>query len=195
MGASDPYDLTTATAGVKVDLDSFLYQFAFHYAHIVDSSIRSVDTKHLIFSPSPLNGDGTKSRDQILKGLSDGGIDVFCYGSDPVAAGPDVASMANNNLSYDLIGKPSFIWYLTTANDDSQWAGDASSQDFPTQTARGNYYRDVCLPNLVKNAQGSNGDFYMLGLEWWALYDDRGEGGQNYGLMTQNDNPYDGVQV
>ena len=93
-----------------------------------------------------------------------------------------MASMANNNLSYDLLGKPSFIWYLTTANDDSQWAGNVSSQDFPTQTARGNYYRDVCLPNLVKNARGSNGDYYMLGLEWWALYDNPGEGGENYRL-------------
>ena len=87
MGKSDPYTLSAASPGVKADLDSFLYQFAYHYAHIVDSSIKSVDTKHLVFSPSCLNGDGSKSRNQILKGLSDGGIDVFTLWLRPCCSG------------------------------------------------------------------------------------------------------------
>jgi hypothetical protein len=51
----------------------------------------------------------------------------------------------------------------------------------------------VDLPNFL-NAQGANGDYYVLGIDWWELIDNPGEH-MNWGLMTGNDNAYDGREA
>ena len=44
------------------------------------------------------------------------------------------------------------------------------------------------------NAQGSDGDHYVIGLDWWELVDNPGEG-INWGLVSRLDNAYDGQQA
>ncbi|MGH9450967.1 MAG: putative Ig domain-containing protein, partial [Terriglobia bacterium] len=181
-----------ASAGVQTDLNAFLYQFVKEYATVAVTAIRAVDKNHLIFGPAAINNYGAKARDQVLQGLSDGGIDVFQFNYDP-AFGPMAGSMAENNQSYDLTGKPAYIWYSLTANTDSTLSGLAppyGEYNFPTQGARGQHYENVDIPNFL-NAQGSNGDHYVLGIDWWDVYDDHSQNA-NWGLITNSDNPYDG---
>jgi Putative Ig domain len=192
-----PYVNTGASAGVQVDLDTFLYQFANTYAQINLSAIRAVDTNHLIFGPASLNNYGAMSRKQILQGLSDGGIQVFQYNYNPNFGGvADLAgSMAQNNQSYDLVGKPAFIWYSVTAQADSDMSAippGYAQPNLPTQAQRGAQYQNVDIPNFL-NAQGSNGDYYVIGFDWWELVDNPGEG-INWGLTTRLDNAYDGKE-
>ncbi|MGH9395372.1 MAG: hypothetical protein ACRD18_00790, partial [Terriglobia bacterium] len=182
----------SASAGVQTDLNAFLYQFVKEYATVAVTAIRAVDKNHLIFGPAAINNYGAKARDQVLQGLSDGGIDVFQYNYDP-AFGPMAASMRDNNRSYDLIGKPAFIWYSVTANPDSTLSGLAPAYglyNFPTQGARGQHYSTVDIPQFL-SAQGSNGDHYILGIDWWDVYDDHTQN-TNWGLITNGDNAYDG---
>lgn len=190
----DPYKNTGTKPGVQADLDSFLYEYARQYAQVAAKAIRAVDKNHLVFGPAALNNYGAKARDQVLKGLSDGGIDVFQFNYDPIY-GPMAGSMVENNQSYDLIGKPAYIWYSVTAQADSAVAGRPATYgvpNFATQAVRGKHYANVDIPNFLK-AQGTNGDYYVVGFDWWELVDNPGEG-TNWGLTTQRDNAYDGKE-
>lgn len=156
------------------------------------TAIRAVDKNHLIFGPAAINNFGAKARDQVLQGLSDVGIDVLQFSYDP-AYGPEAGGMAQNNASYDLTKKPAFIWYSVVANPDSTLSGEPPSYgeyDFPTQEARAQHYSNADVPNFL-NAKGADGDYYVLGIDWWDVYDDHTQNA-NWGLITNSNNPYDG---
>lgn len=182
----------SASAGVQADINAFLYQFVKEYATVAVAAIRAVDKNHLIFGPAAINNYGAKARDQVLQGLSDGGIDVFQFNYDP-AFGPQAGSMAQNDASYNLTKKPAFIWYSVIANPDSTLSGEPppyGEYDFPTQAARAQHYSNVDIPNFL-NAKGADGDYYVLGIDWWDVYDDHTQN-TNWGLITNSDNAYDG---
>lgn len=181
-----------ASAGVRTDLNGFLYQFSKEYATIAVSAIRAVDKNHLIFGPAALNNYGASAPSQVLQGLSDGGIQVFQFNYDP-GYGPSANSMGGDDRSYDLVKKPAFIWYTVVANPDSALSGltpPCCLFDFPTQRARAAQYATIDMPNFL-NAQGSDGVHYVLGIDWWALYDDPVQHA-NFGLISDLDNAYDG---
>lgn len=183
-----PCNCRSASPGVQTDLNAFLYQFAKQYATVAVTAIRSVDKHHLIFGPAALNNHGSPARPEVLRGLSDGGIQVFQYNYDPTTG-----SMAGNDQSYDITRKPAFLWYTLLANADSPLAGVKApwaSPVYPIQAMRGEHYEKLDLPRFL-NARGSDGDYYIVGIDWWDLYDSKGEGA-NFGLMTDNNNPYDG---
>lgn len=189
--------LTGAKPGFLADIDSFLYEFAKRYATVSVSVVRASDRNHLIFGPAALNNYGAEARAAVLKGLDDGGIDVFQFNYDP-SYGPDRGSMAGNNWSYDQTGKPAFIWYNVAANADSPLAAYRSTvpyePQFPTQAQRALQY-SIDIPNFI-NARGSNGDYYVVGFDWWELIDSpptREKG--NWGLITNRDNAYDGKEA
>jgi hypothetical protein len=186
------YDNPNASPGFKADLDAFLYQFAKQYAQVTVTNIRAVDNNHLIFGPAALNNFGNKARDEVLRGLADGGIDVFQWNYDP-----RTGDMTGNNRSYDVVGKPAFIWYTVTANADSEWAGYTpwyGDPDFPTQEARGQHYSSD-ISNFL-NARGSNGDYYVIGIDWWELIDTKSMAEKaNMGLISHRDNAYDGKEA
>ncbi len=188
----DPYKNTGATPAVQADLDSFLYQYTKHYTQVAVDAIRAVDKNHLIFGPAAINNYGAKARDQVLLGLRDGGVQVFQFNYDPVFS-TMAGSMVENNQSYDLTGIPAYIWYSVTAQADSAMAARPTiyaQPNFPTQAARGQHYANVDIPNFLK-ARGANGDYYVMGFDWWELVDNPGEG-VNWGLITVHDNAYDG---
>lgn len=188
---TDAWMLTSATPGLISDLDAFLYEFAKKYATVLTDAIRAVDTNHLIFGPASLNNYGAKARDEVLLGLADGGVDVFQFNYDP-----RTGDMTENNLSYDLTGKPVYIWYSVNSNSDSAMSSTPppwQAPDFPSQNDRGVNYEMVDIPAFV-NARGANGDFYVVGFDWWDLWDSAREG-TNWGLVTLNDNAYDGREA
>lgn len=181
-----------ASAGIRADLNAFVYQFAKEYASIAVSAIRAVDKNHLIFGPAALNNYGASAPPQVLKGLSDGGIQVFQFNYNP-GLGPSGNSMTGDDQSYDVVKKPAFIWYSVVANPDSSVAGRNPPYglfDFPTQRARAAQYGNIDMPNFL-SAEGSDGVHYVLGADWWQVYDDLVQNA-NFGLITDRDNAYDG---
>jgi hypothetical protein len=191
MSMSD-YSISGANATFMQDVNDFLYQFAKTYASTAVTTIRALDPNHLIFGPNSINNYGTKAFDQVLRGLADGGFDALQLNYDPRV---DFATMAGNNATYDLVGKPAFLWYSVTANADSDMSATSPGPivpNFATQAIRGQHYASDLAAFL--GAQGSNGDYYIVGLDWWELVDNPSEG-INWGLLSRLDNAYDGIEA
>lgn len=194
MGLGNYVD--NASSGVLTDLNGFGHDLWQHYAQVNTAAIHAVDTNHLVFGPASINNYGAKARDFVLSGLSDGGVDVFCWNYDPIISNL-AGSMTEDNASYDLVGKPAFIWYSVNANADSDVSssmGAFGSPQFANQSLRGQHMVNTDLPNFF-NAHGANGDYYVIGYDWWSLYDSATEGGgTNWGMLTFRDNNYDGLE-
>ncbi len=102
-------------------------------------------------------------------------------------------NIAVTDAQYDQSGLPAFLWYTVTANADSYWhghQGDWNNADFSTQLVRGQHYASD--QQLFYNAAGSNGDKYILGIDWWALTDSGTGETSDFGLISDKDNAYDG---
>jgi hypothetical protein len=67
-----------------------------------------------------------------------------------------------------------------------------------TQADRGKAYKNAVFNSFAH--RGRNGDAYVVGLDWWAWTDNGWAHSlykeiNNFGLVTQKDNAYDGVQT
>ena len=61
--------------------------------------------------------------------------------------------------------------------------------DYATQGLRGQQY--ATDQQAILNAQGGNGDYYIVGTSFWSLTDNSSED-TNWGLISYSDNAYDG---
>ena len=64
---------------------------------------------------------------------------------------------------------------------------ESADADYPSQLIRGQHYNSDNL--AIYGSQGANGDYYIVGIDYWGLTDDTGI---NWGFMTRSDNVYDG---
>lgn len=185
---NDPISLSNAAPQVAADMNSFLYRYGYQYASIAVTTIRSYDKHHLIIGPNMLNKMGVATRPQFVQALADAGVNVLALGYNPATG-----DMSQNNATYDQVGLPAFFWYSLSANADSPLHPYVSStSDYPSQAARAQQYdRDL---QTFYASKGANGDHYVLGIDWWALTDGAPTQQTNWGLITNNDNAYDGVQ-
>lgn len=187
---NDAFLLSNAKPAVAADLNAFLYQLAYQYASVAVNSIRSYDKNHLIIAPMHINTNGYEDRPQVLQAFVDAGFDLLMLGYNEQAR-----SMAGNNATYDLTGLPAYVYYHLSANADSAlyaYPSYVPTADFPTQEARAQAYaRDL---QSFYSATGSNGDHYMLGIDWWELADGTTSEHNNWGLISNKDNAYDGVE-
>ncbi|MGA2610747.1 MAG: hypothetical protein ABSH01_25150 [Terriglobia bacterium] len=185
----DAYNQVGMSAGMLVDVNQFAYWYAYTYAKTAVTSIRTKDTYHLIFGPASLGANGYEDRIQNLQGLSDGGIQVIGLTAPGVPApSPPYSGI---KATYDLIGKPAFLWYAITANADSALYPYTQAQgvpDFPTQALRGTRYTSDL--NSFLAAKGSDGSNYLLGIDWWEQTDGNFSEKANWGLVSDRDNPY-----
>ena len=96
------------------------------------------------------------------------------------------STIATNNAIYDQTGMPQLIWYTVSAQADSYWhghAGDWNLEDSPTQAQRGQHYASD--KQVFYNAAGSNGDNFILGMEWWSLTDSGSAETSNFGITSR----------
>ena len=87
------------------------------------------------------------------------------------------------------------IWYGVTSNRDSgmhTFQPVYAAPDFPTQQERGAAYSREVMD--FYNARGKNGDYYITGIDFWELIDNRSEK-TNWGLVSRKDNAYDGREA
>ncbi len=188
-GSQVAYTLTGTHATTAADMNQFVYDYAYQYAHTAVSAIKAVDTHHLIFGPASLGASGYEDRPQVLQALSDAGIDVIQMSASVTG------DVSGYRATYNLIGKPIYLWYGIIANADSALYGYTSTQgvpDYGTQANRGIHYA-TDLETFVA-AQGTNGDNYLLGIDWWEHTDGNFHEKTNWGLVSDRDNAYDGKE-
>jgi hypothetical protein len=182
---NDAVRLSTARPSVVVDLDEFLGLYADRYFQVIHDAIIAAAPSHLVFGPAVLDSHGGLTRPQILKAAG-----RYC----------DVIQIDLNLNRFDLVDKtysqtdkPMFAWIGIKANPDSAISGAASGDLMAkTQGERGVVYRQT-VARLFSFAT-RDGSIPIVGLDWWEYMDKPAERA-NWGLVTPNDNAYDGKQA
>lgn len=170
---------------VDLDLDNFMTYYAGRYFSTVASAVRKLLPHHLVLSPSFL---GAYDRPGILQQAAKY-LDVIDL--------QEVDDPSQLVAAYGIVKKPIYLDERFTANPDSQFAEypcattnpQLSCQ--PTQAARGRayvatYQRDLAL-------KGADGDGFLVGWNFLEMTDITGQH-MNYGLFSQLDNGYNGVE-
>jgi hypothetical protein len=186
----DYLNLSGMNGNLAADLNTFLYQFARQAYSAQTNLIRPYDNNHLFVCGSyGGQGDGGV-RPQVLLGMRDAGCQIFVLNWNSTYP---AAALSANQAAYDATGVPAVIWYGSSAQADSDYRGSlnpgAFDADFTSQPVRGQHY--AADQQAIFTAQGSNGDYYLMGTSFWSLTDNSGEL-TNWGLVSVMDNAYDG---
>jgi hypothetical protein len=181
-------DLATATPGVRVDLDAFLYLHAKQYFTVMVNKTRQYAPQHLIFGPASLNSWGGLTRKEILRAAGESVDVVQC-----LISGPKALELTRRYAG----NKPLVTWETFIANPDSAlWRyPDRTEPPAPlaptTQRERGIRYATKAefLFNVMVD-----GVHPIAGLKWWEWTDNFAEK-YNFGLVTFSGNAYDGREA
>ena len=183
----DFYSLKDSAPRVKADLDEWVGKLADRYFSVVAAAIRAGDPNHLVFSPAALS---TRAHPKVLEAAGRH-CDVL------QVEGPwDSDTMYER--AYGLAKRPLFIWTTFMSHSDSPLASTKlsgwESVNFPTQEARGQAY--ASFVRRIVTFRTSDGTYPFVGLDWWA-WTDKITGGEsnNFGLVTNKDNAYDGKEA
>ena len=182
-------NLSDEPVPLQNDMNGFLYQYVYQGWSVAVNTIRTYDRNHLIIGPSAIGGIGNCGvRPPVLQALKDAGVEVLSMNYDPRTGQPSPP-----HAIYDQTELPQLIWYSVSAQADSYWhghAGDWNLEGSPTQPQRGQHYASD--QQVFYNAAGSNGDNFILGMEWWSLTDSGTAEASNFGITSNKDNAYDG---
>jgi uncharacterized membrane protein len=184
------FTLVGVNSNLVNDLNAFLYQFTVQTYGVQASTIKTYDQNHLLECGN-FGGIGEGGmRPQVMQGLKDSGCDIIVGNWN--STWPAVA-LNGNQAEYDAVGVPVVLWYGISSQADSDVSQyptrGASFADYPSQFARGQQYAND--QQTILNAQGSNGDYYIMGIAFWGLTDNSSEE-TNWGFITFMDNAYDG---
>ncbi len=191
VGTDDGNYLTTTSAGCKTDLNLFLSAITDTYFSVSTGAIRAKLPNHLVFSPATMQA-GTRT--EILAAA---GPYVDAIQSAGVPGG---VSDALWQAAYNVSGKPVFVWLTLTAQQDANLlvgfdpAGWGIAYNFATQDLRGSAYANEIT--RVIGLVGADGKKFVAGIDWWE-WTDKTTGGENmnFGLVSNLDNGYDGVEA
>jgi hypothetical protein len=214
---SDPLKHAGANANAAVDFDEFTRRFVVQDVGSIVAAFRTIDSNHLIFCPDFVGESFTASIDpHVMTGYHDAGCNAInvAYGA-TLDSGGDTTYFIKS--AYDASGLPVVVWETVTAQVDSEWytgcapSGGAWGQgsgftstcwevaplgynrDQATQALRGTKYAADEL--AIFNAQGTDGTYPVIDMNWWAGTDDRTGEHTNYGLVTLLDNLYNGNEA
>ena len=187
---SDYFNQAGMNANLKADLDKYLYMMAYQIYYPQSSVVRSYDTNHLLMCGFyGGSGDGGM-RPVVAQALKDAGCQVLVLNWNSTYPS---GALASNQATYDQLGLPVTLFYGSTAQADSDYSqypnNGAYLADFPTQESRAQHYDSD--NQAIYGSQGSNGDYYALGIDFWSLTDNSSED-RNWGFISISDNVYDG---
>jgi hypothetical protein len=115
------------------------------------------------------------------------------YDNSQVLGTPSVSARAITQ--YNSTPIPTYFGVYSSTPADSQFKGQAcqlnASLCFPTQNAKGQFYQNQA--GYAWNIVGADGYGFVVGLDYWQYTDNFSESGA-YGLVSLNDNLYDGVE-
>ena len=169
---------------MATDLDEFLERFADRYFAVVAAAIRAATPNHLVLSPSMLNAHRGLSRRQILRAAG-----RHC---DLIQVNQDPDNPALIATTYQETKKPLLSWVGIAARSDSAVDTPTDAGEVKTQAERGARYQQ--LVQTLFSYQAPDGSYPMVGLDWWE-YMDKVDEGINWGLVTPQENAYDGREA
>ncbi len=190
---TDAYNLTGETAAMQADMSSFL-------SYWLDQYFGAQKTQYDRYAPGYLlsqeiGGWGAPPRKEVLTEAAKY-VDIFTLEEiPPYPCSNCIDAQARINFTAQYGGdKPWINWQGFLAQSDSYMAGMMPSgysgtPAFTTQAARGTAYQNMVSTFL--NAADDNGTYHIVGFEWWGMYDMISQQA-NWGLLTPNDNAYDG---
>jgi hypothetical protein len=185
---SDPVRFRSSKA-LSRDLNGFLRTLAAAYFSTVTSTIRRYAPHNLVFGPGVLGTWHAPADKRVLEAAAP-------Y-VDGIAASIDY-TRTQTELSYiaQYLGdKPMILWHGAHANADSalwrypNWI-DSPCNPCGTQAERAAYYTNS-MNGFLNTTNTVYNDYTIIGFRWWAFTDSWAEKA-NWGLISLEDNPYDG---
>jgi hypothetical protein len=186
----DDIMLTGETTAMQADMSAYLTAYASQYF--------SASTKafHTYEAGIPLQmivgGWGSPPRREILKAATV--LDL------PQLTVPEYcANCADMQNRIDFVeqylgNKPWITWDGFFANPDSSESKHVVTDNIATtQPARGGVYQQT-ISTLLNAKDSATGTYHVVGFYWWDMFDMDSEG-LNWGLLSVNDNPYDGCSA
>jgi hypothetical protein len=194
---TDPYNLTGETAPMQADLSGF-------FSYWLDQYFGAQKTQYSRYAPGYLltqeiGGWGAPPRKEVLTEAAKY-VDLFTLPEvPPYPCSNCTDAQARINFTAQYGGdKPWLNVQAFVAQPDSYMAaimpppGYSGKPAFTTQRERGAAYQKM-VSTFVDAADG-NGTYHIVGFEWWTMYDMISLKG-NWGLVTPNDNAYDGREA
>lgn len=184
----DDLGLSDARSTVRADLDRFLYEIAKHYFSVERQQIEAWLPGALFLGPTTLGTWSTPSNQNVLKAAGES-LDAMAIGG-----GWPLSQKQLDFIRQFYGDKPIYVGAYRTANADSGlWRHAGGPGDFSTQAGRGQDYfnRTTALAAATYSQDGSRP---YVGVIWWQYLDNRGER-LNWGLVTLDDNAYDGHEA
>ncbi|HEV2022113.1 MAG TPA: hypothetical protein VGQ94_06250 [Terriglobales bacterium] len=180
----DSERLSDTAPPVAADMDAFLERFADRYFAVVAAAIRTATPNHLVLSPSMLNAHRGLSRRQILRAAG-----RYC---DLIQVHQDPDTPALIGVTYQEAKKPLISWVGIAARADSAVDTPSDQGEVKTQGERGVRYQQ--LVETLFSYHVPDGPYPMVGLDWWE-YMDKVDEHVNWGLVTPQENAYDGNEA
>ncbi len=178
-----------SNASFNADMNGFLSALATEYFSITSTRIRQYAPHNLFFGPGALGTWDAPASKYVLQAAAPF-VDGIATTVDPTRTQLELNYNADN-----LGDKPLILWVGEYANADSAlWRYHAAGPDCnpcQTQAERGTYYTNA-VNSWLNTANTTYNDTTIVGFRWWALTDSWGEK-KNWGLITLEDNPYDGA--
>jgi hypothetical protein len=186
----DAYTLAGETAAMQSDLSGF-------YAHYLDQYFSVLTTEFHTNAPgillqSQMGGWGAPPRKEALNEAAKY-VDLPIMGTTPpwiCLKCTDVQARVDFTARH-LGDRPWINWVGFYALPDSAESAYATRHSaYTTQAKRGAGYQEmiIAFANAKDTATGS---YHIVGFDWWGMFDMDSQHA-NWGLITPNDNPYDG---
>ncbi len=196
LGNGSAGNITGGNTNAATDMDNFLSQIADQYFSVARTACKTPYPNHLVFGPGVLNA---QTWTQVLQKAGQY-LDVVEVFTNPLY-------VSNLNNAYNVGGKPLLAYTILEAPSDSEATAtnlgapsaaceitnNNTSYNYTTQPLRGTCYQQ--LLDRYRTTQGSDLTYPVIGLNWWAWVD-KVVGGENnnFGLVSQYDNAYDGLE-
>jgi hypothetical protein len=175
-------------ANMKADLDDYLYQMAYTYYTGYASSIHTYFPTAMYVGHDAVNGN-IPPRGPILQAAGQA-IDVLTTGY-----GDPYSQTALDYIYSNYGDRPIYdSFYVTTNMDSANATGPDTSPHYFTQEARGQAYSSRVAADLSA-AYTATGSHPYVGMGVWSFLDMNDGNGYRWGLVTRNDNAYDGHEA
>jgi len=180
--------LSDTNPTAKADMDAFLQQQLDTYFSQMSSAIHTWLPHHLILGPAGLS---PMARPLVFQEAGKY-IDYLEVAADDFDVQPAGGlSQAFLNV-YSYFQKPIEAGTTITSQKDSPWANfPRAFNDYPNQGARGQAYATEL--GTVVNLKGPDGVYFVVDFDIFAWTDKSSESA-NFGLVSNLDNAYDGVE-
>ncbi len=185
---SDPTTVDTSSlpANMLIDLDLFLYEFAYYYHHNMEIAVHSVFPNHMYLGIDSIPTDGNTARAPVLLALGASTIDIM-----QTSYGLPFSEAYLNDIYASYGDKPILDnMYATTPNDSPDYPSYVGIYTFDTHTLKAQAYYNRVVADLTFVNSGGVRPF--VGMAYFAMQDYLGE---KWGLVTLGkDNSYDGIE-